>query len=156
MTREHDRAHERMRTDVSTRADAAARDAAQSGSDVAVVAEVFLIGVMRDARKMEGLALRLVRHAAESFIKSALKEGLDPGAAAKGLVEGAATGRREQGWGAGTAVAIAEQGAIDAADRAGPEAGRKVREALLNQEPGRAVRTEPARRFARETLASGR
>lgn len=135
MTADHEHSEELAEEAVSDLTDDLARGAAETGADVAVVAEVFLAGLLR-ARKSRGSArLLMIKRAAECFVLSALDEGLDPCAAAQGLVRGAEAWCRETGAPATIPVAMAEQGAIDAAEGAGQETGRRVRETLRGR-PG--------------------
>jgi hypothetical protein len=121
---------------VSALADAVARGTAAAGADAAVSGQGFMTGVLRGALKRESRVMVLIEHASVSFVKHALGAGLDPGKAAKGLVEGAAAWSRARGFGSGLATAMAEQGAIDAADDVSPGTGRKVRAALMERHPG--------------------
>jgi hypothetical protein len=117
---------------VSALADAAARAAVASGGEMGCIAQGFLIGVMLATERGDDSLLAVIAHAAGTFLKHVCAVGADAAAAARGLVEGAASWAGERGLDAGDAATAAGQGAADAADEVSASVGRKVREALTS------------------------
>jgi hypothetical protein len=115
---------------VSALADAAARAAVASGGEMGCIAQGFLIGVMLASERGHDSLLAVIAHAAGTFVKHVCAAGADAAAAARGLVEGAASWAGERGLDPGEAATAAGQGAADAADEVSPATGRKVRTVL--------------------------
>jgi len=109
---------------------AAAREAVDSGGDLAPAAKAILMGVVRGTGETGEAALQLLSQAARIVIRQTADRSGNLAAAIKGIVLGAIASAKAIGVETAKAASTAAQGAVEGAGEAGSVTVERVRGAL--------------------------